>query len=65
MGSGAGAGSGSDGRNSRVVLMLLIVAQPVLFRPWLTVLNFTVASTGALLIAVTFQRVATLGIGGT
>ena len=65
MGSGAGAGSGSDGRNSRVVLTLLIVARPVLFRPRLIVLNFTVASTGALLIAVTFRRVAALGIGGT
>jgi len=47
-----------------VVLVLLDVARPFLFRPRLIVLNFTVASTGTFLMAVTFRGAAALGIGG-
>ena len=48
-----------------MVLVLLAVARPALFRPRLIVLNFTVPVMGAPLMAVTFGGAAALGIGGT
>ena len=55
-------GGGSGGRSSTVVSTLAVVARPALFRVRLSVLNFTVVSTGAPLMAVTFRRAVALGI---
>ena len=55
-------GGGSGGRSSTVVSTLAVVARPALFRVRLSVLNFTVVSTGAPLMAVAFRRPVALGI---